>query len=734
MAPMRKRWTIEERMTLHHLFALIGYRAKDADWFRIYQQLHDTSRGETTIYEDWRFGGLKDRGLMWEQEIRLAVSQYSAAQRTAFYTSRANIDATASRLNITIPNNPIPHNAQTVNAPTLIATPVATTLLPAGLLSSNPSAAATASSNAVASGSSTSNTQQVRTGEAASSSKKHKATVYMPASQPSPAAETPAIEPQRQSVAAGKRRQTVTFDIDSDSYSADGLFSISDVLKKGRGKQQARDDKETQDAAIASEMVKGYGDKKGAATEVISERGCKESDNTIDYKSNPTMNDSTATTRMESDDSMDLSNLSIEEDGTPEMNNADDAEDADQVTAPAGTGEEVSPEDPPTYAAWQRRTLHDILLTNHENRYPAVEEPYQDDEEPPAEPKEFSPGHRALNFFMDMFGGHRDHIIKVMASEKTPNDEPGHILQGTYDTLCKELGELSVQPKYQLSEVFSSPASPFWNLSLASQAWGQELQMLHRNQVNFTGVGAKFVVVCGERRKRVIIDNVVRFVEEDDPARKTLTASEVSFIDREEPIFKRGGRVYSVEVHQPSMAILGEERAFNTASVKIDTMLCDAKACSKCSPDGVLDTSATSGMPRVHFRHLGRPGKIFTQVDPNPLGIENEDTTGRKFPDYAPLLPDDVQFWDGFEHKVITCCGPECSVCQEAARLRSEEWGTMKDFRKRVAEKEAADKATAEAAKVAAAQARASHGRGRGRVARGGRDGRGGGRGRGGRA
>jgi hypothetical protein len=320
---MRKRWTIEERMTLHHLFALIGYRANDTDWFRIYQQLHDTARGETTIYEDWRFGGLKDRGLMWEHEIRLEVSQCSDAQRTAFYTSRANIDATVSRLNITIPNNIVPHNAQTVNAPTLLAAPVATTLLPAALSTNNHPTAATTSRNAIAPGSSTSNTQQVQTGEAASDSKKQKAAVDVAASQPSPAAETPANEPRRESITVGKRKQAVTFDTNSDA--ADGLFSISDVFKKGRGKHQTRDDRETQDAAIASELAKGYGDTKaGTANERVRK---------VDDKKGAEKNSSARKVYQEPDDSVGYIHNLVKESDPTAMTDDEDA------------GEGKSPED-----------------------------------------------------------------------------------------------------------------------------------------------------------------------------------------------------------------------------------------------------------------------------------------------------------------------------------------------------------------------------------------------------
>jgi hypothetical protein len=81
---MRLPWTIEERMPLHHLFALIGYTPKNDDWWRIYEEIQQPTRGRTVIYEDWKYGGGKKRGGMWETQIRIPFDQYTDAQRTAF--------------------------------------------------------------------------------------------------------------------------------------------------------------------------------------------------------------------------------------------------------------------------------------------------------------------------------------------------------------------------------------------------------------------------------------------------------------------------------------------------------------------------------------------------------------------------------------------------------------------------------------------------------------------------
>jgi hypothetical protein len=37
---------------LHHLFALLGYRTKDDDWWRLYQDIHHPTRGKTVVYEE----------------------------------------------------------------------------------------------------------------------------------------------------------------------------------------------------------------------------------------------------------------------------------------------------------------------------------------------------------------------------------------------------------------------------------------------------------------------------------------------------------------------------------------------------------------------------------------------------------------------------------------------------------------------------------------------------------
>jgi len=141
-------------MTLHHVFALIGYLAKDDDWWHIYKDIHNTTRGKTVVYEDWRYGGLGGRGGMLEDRIRVAVDQYTQEQRNAFDQSGTAVDTAATRLGVTLPNNPVAHNAQTATAADHLANPTPTASTADGV-----PAATSTSSGVTAGGSNTSTIQ-----------------------------------------------------------------------------------------------------------------------------------------------------------------------------------------------------------------------------------------------------------------------------------------------------------------------------------------------------------------------------------------------------------------------------------------------------------------------------------------------------------------------------------------------------------------------------------------------
>ena len=202
---MRPNWTVEERMLLHHLFGLIGYTPKNDDWWRIYEDIQHPTRGRTVIYEDWKYGGGKKRGGMWETQIRIPFDQYNDAQRTAFNQSRAAIDAAVTRLNITLPNNPVAHNAQTANAADLLATRATVNSGAATSASHSLPVTASTSSGVTAGGSNTGITQHSQRTESASRSKKRKAPASSPAAVPSSSAQEPTSEPQKTPARSTKR-------------------------------------------------------------------------------------------------------------------------------------------------------------------------------------------------------------------------------------------------------------------------------------------------------------------------------------------------------------------------------------------------------------------------------------------------------------------------------------------------------------------------------------------------
>jgi hypothetical protein len=157
---MTKRWTIEERMTLHHLLARREYESKNDDWWNLYKLLHDPTSGRTVIYEDWRHGGNSSRSKMWEVQIRKTKLEYTDEQRAAFKESRANLHAAARRLGIELPSKRAAHNAQTATPEQLLSARARRNTLPTRSSTKSPNAKPT-SGIATASGSSISNAQQL---------------------------------------------------------------------------------------------------------------------------------------------------------------------------------------------------------------------------------------------------------------------------------------------------------------------------------------------------------------------------------------------------------------------------------------------------------------------------------------------------------------------------------------------------------------------------------------------
>jgi hypothetical protein len=688
----------------------------------LYKELHDPIRGRTFIYEDWRHGGHSSRGKMWEAQIRKTKLEYTDEQRAAFTESRANLYAAAHRLGIELPSKRAAHNAQTATAEQPLSAQARRNTLPTRSSTRSPNAIPT-SGIATASGSSRSNAQQLQGGNAKVANKNFQVAVVKASSKPSTLTATQKYKPRSQSAGVIKRKKTLVSNRPSSVHkvtpkalfvrqlnihnkttafndihpSAPLLASNKTISRASKllrvqgwreeqrrpsrqpknileGKQPAQhnealqddettqDDETVEDASSANESVESVV-VKTARSKSNSGRGARKSSNYKSPKTKPYRVQKTPraprspwnrlspkVNRLLDDDGV----SGTEDDEDDAMDTDDDAQYTQRAVRPARLPKSVSVDPRAEYADWSRRALHDILIADHKNRYPAAQGPHQNSQDRPAEPKELSAEHRVLNFFEHMFGGQHDEINDVVASEKERGREPGQHLQVIYNTLCEELGKRRVKPRYRLSHVFSSPGSPFPNMRLAYEAYGRLLLMLHRCQVNYTGAGA--TVVCGERKENPVFAH---------PHMRSLTANEVEFIDRENPVFERGGVVYTVEIEQPNVTILGTELTFNTASVKIPVMLCDAGACEFCSPDGEIDTSETLGLPRIHMRHLGPTGNRFNQMDPHPLGVENEDTGG-EFAQEASYTPDDVIFWGGPTQEVVTCNVIGCRVCVEA--------------------------------------------------------------------
>jgi hypothetical protein len=460
-AIMKKEWFTEERMTLHHLFALMGHR-KDDDWFRIYKELHDVARGQTTIYEDWRYGGLKKRGMGWTNEIRVEVSAYTPEHYRLFLKSRAGIDGVVARLNIVLPNRPIARDAQTVTGAELVAMDrifAATTntlatastssnnniTLPANQVAANSRPyvsfiAPSARGNTVASGGKASTAQHVQADTAASASKKRKASLEVPASQPSLPASSPAQEPQRQSISASKRRQTAVSDKDSsdkgpsdnkssfdpdegvsnndvpnlglraqadyDDGKTDGLlvqsneFVAPSTQEKGKDRQTSKKDNKRQDADVANEGVRTCQDKKDAGKDAGKDAE-KDLMTFRDY--------------VEPDDSIGYRLLTRAELATLEsMGN-------NQRRNQPYDGDEEWTFDNRDYIRWRQGLLFKILTGPVDNKFP---HPIDPNATPEPEIEPLNPRLRLSNFLETMFPNKIEEIARA-SSRVLYNGRPG---------------------------------------------------------------------------------------------------------------------------------------------------------------------------------------------------------------------------------------------------------------------------------------------------------------------
>ena len=622
-------------MTIYHLFATHGFDPSAQDWYPIFTGINGTQRTLINVREDWRFRGRGARSKMYEREIEVPQNRYTARQRQISDQSIADIDAVARHLNIGLPSRQLPANTLAVASTSTLLTAI---------------------------GSSTATAQQR---QGAQNPKKRKASVANPAQRPSSPSKKKASSLPKTGVTSSRRTLKAVnyneseessaeeFEDDEDENDAPGSTGdrVSDDVQKGTD-----EDSDGSCIKIAnrerpdSSKSESDSDDSGRSEESRSQ----EDDSDVEMNDFHESSDEAESNGGETSNAEDL--MEIDAAGDPYQQSTVVRQPpilqhgpVAQSLTPPQTPEEILTENRPGYQQWRTMNLDRILLDEPLNRFPKPPtdpDPEPEDEEPvPHIPEVPSAHDRLARFFAHMFG--EDHGIQIerAISREAASDQSDLQLQRIATLLVNRYG---LAPDFRLDQAFGISDGPFPNFMLPTAAHSRGLQMFHRSDVDFTGPGKRVVAVFNKRTD------------------KTLTREDTDFVDREDSAFKRGGRVYTVEVHQPGMAILGEERAFNTASVTFDVMLCDAHACTKCSPDGVVDFSPASGLPRVHFRHLGL-NKRFIQKDPYLYGPDNEDT-GDEFPDEAPALPDEVEFWDGSKQAVITCIGGRCKVCFDARR------------------------------------------------------------------
>lgn len=253
---------------------------------------------------------------------------------------------------------------------------------------------------------------------------------------------------------------------------------------------------------------------------------------------------------------------------------------------------------------------------------------------------------RAADFFTHLFDNEipREHVllfVRTALSTGTPIQQ----LMTIHDML---IDCYKIQPKYQLGESFCSPLSPFHNFRLATAAFRRGLQMLHRSDVDFTGPYGGQPTVFTEMDKRQ------RFYDE------------VNFIDINDPVFRRGGRLYTITIRQPDCAVLGSDEDFNTAQVTFDAMLCQADKCPRCSDFADNSPVSVTSLPRMHLRHL-KGEKEFQQGQLRyATDDEDEDVA---FVESMQGQTVAVKLWDGTRQEVALCELQPCGTCKDKTGL-----------------------------------------------------------------
>lgn len=298
-----------------------------------------------------------------------------------------------------------------------------------------------------------------------------------------------------------------------------------------------------------------------------------------------------------------------------------------------------SEEEELTYQNFQFGSLNRILLGPANDRHP--------DRTVTPNDRPLTAHERVMNFFRDMYDGELSDeymspiIAASLAGERTPE-----LLARIYNIFRKEGKKTSIEPRYTFAEVFTPGKGPFSNFQLAVDAVKCDLQMLHTNDLDYTSVANGQLALFAKLHGR------------------HLNEADVDFIDHEDPVFKRGGRVHTVYIRQQDCPILGTNSRWNTAYVCIDVMLCQADVCEQCA--GVTDDNphvSISSLPRVHMRHIKGDSQFSAPAETTSWKFD-KDEEGKFHVDmnYGVL---NVKFWNGKKQSVVVCDRAECLGCRE---------------------------------------------------------------------
>lgn len=340
---------------------------------------------------------------------------------------------------------------------------------------------------------------------------------------------------------------------------------------------------------------------------------------------------------------------SSKESASPSSSSA--SESSNDVDMTSDEGEEQFEDKGNAFDNWWQSELSRILLGPAYDLFARKKQRAAEKDEEPDLPT--TPAQRVVEFFKDMYDGQLlgDAFTTYVEDMLGKGDIKKPILTIDRD-LAADMASKGISPRYELEDVFTSPSSPFSNFRLASAVFEEGLQMLHTNDLDYSGPANQQLVACAKLADRHPIPE------------------DYQFVDLEELAFKRGGRVHKLFVRQQECPILGDNRRWNTAYVCMDVMLCQQGDCEKCSPYHATSLQSATSLPRVHMRHTaGKSGKgktgVFDEPEVKTHARFNKDEDGKFVMNLAyGIVP--MEFWDGTIQDVVLCDQDSCQGCREA--------------------------------------------------------------------